>query len=157
MQRGYLNQKAHEPAQALADFRAAEASSQRASAAMAFASELRARTDRELNSVLYLGSGLVGFLAVHNREADSDELNRILASVYRYGHHIRNLALAVGYRITYVYPTMKAETRTNPKVVATGGLAPLFAQGAADLFDAVEEDLTMQGLVLIHQFNKDTP
>lgn len=90
-------------------FRAAEASSQRASAAMAFASELRARTDRELNSVLYLSSGLVGFLAVHHQEADSDELNRILASVYRYGHHIRNLALAVGYRITYVYPRIGNE------------------------------------------------
>ena len=85
-------------------FRAAEASSQRAGAALAFASELRARTDRELNSVLYLGSGIVGFLAVHNKQTDREEFNRILASVYRYGRHIRNLALAVGYRVTYVYP-----------------------------------------------------
>ena len=85
-------------------FRAAEAGSQRAGAALAFASELRARTDRELNSVLYLGSGMVGFLAVHNKQTDREEFNRILASVYRYGRHIRNLALAVGYRVTYVYP-----------------------------------------------------
>ena len=40
------------------------------------------------------------------------------------------------------------------KVIATGGLAPLFAQGT-DLFNAVEDDLTMHGLVLIHEFNKE--
>jgi type III pantothenate kinase len=40
------------------------------------------------------------------------------------------------------------------KVIATGGLAPLFAQGF-DLFSAVENDLTMQGLVLIDRFNKE--
>jgi type III pantothenate kinase len=40
------------------------------------------------------------------------------------------------------------------KVVATGGLAPLFEQGT-DVFDAVEDDLTMHGLVLIHRYNKE--
>ena len=36
--------------EAILHFRAAEAASQKSSAALAFASELRARTDRELNS-----------------------------------------------------------------------------------------------------------
>ena len=40
------------------------------------------------------------------------------------------------------------------KVIATGGLAALFAQGT-DTFDAIEDDLTMHGLVLIHALNKD--
>lgn len=40
------------------------------------------------------------------------------------------------------------------KVIATGGLASLFAQGT-DLFDAIEDDLTMHGLVLITAYNKD--
>ncbi len=40
------------------------------------------------------------------------------------------------------------------KVIATGGLATLFAQGT-DLFHKVEDDLTMHGLVLIHVFNKE--
>lgn len=40
------------------------------------------------------------------------------------------------------------------KVIATGGLASLFAQGT-DLFDAIEDDLTMHGLVLINAYNKD--
>lgn len=41
------------------------------------------------------------------------------------------------------------------KVIATGGLASLFAQGF-DLFAAVEDDLTMHGLVLINRLNKET-
>ncbi len=42
------------------------------------------------------------------------------------------------------------------KVIATGGLASLFAQGT-ELFDSIEDDLTMHGLVLINALNKDTP
>ena len=40
------------------------------------------------------------------------------------------------------------------RVIATGGLAPLFEQ-AANLFDVFEEDLTMHGLTVIHRYNKD--
>ena len=90
--------------EAILHFRASEAASQKSSAALAFASELRARTDRELNSVLYLGSGLISYLAVHNDQTDTTEFNRILEAVYGYSHHIRNLALAIGYRIAHVYP-----------------------------------------------------
>ncbi len=42
------------------------------------------------------------------------------------------------------------------KIVATGGLAPLFQQ-SVDLFDTFEEDLTMHGLTVIHQHNKEHP
>jgi type III pantothenate kinase len=41
------------------------------------------------------------------------------------------------------------------KVIATGGLASLFAQGTA-LFQSIEDDLTMHGLVLINDYNKET-
>ena len=39
-------------------------------------------------------------------------------------------------------------------VIATGGLASLFAQGT-ELFHRVEDDLTMHGLVLINAYNKE--
>ena len=39
------------------------------------------------------------------------------------------------------------------KVVGTGGLAPLFAS-AENLFDVIEDDLTMHGLIVIHEHNK---
>ncbi|MDP2086150.1 MAG: type III pantothenate kinase [Gemmobacter sp.] len=48
---------------------------------------------------------------------------------------------------------IRAERDRPMKVVATGGLAPLFEQGT-DVFDAVEDDLTMHGLVLIHDHNR---
>ena len=40
------------------------------------------------------------------------------------------------------------------KIVGTGGLAPLFAQGDV-LFDVIHEDLTIHGLTVIHRHNKD--
>jgi type III pantothenate kinase len=48
---------------------------------------------------------------------------------------------------------IRAERGRPMKVVATGGLAPLFAQGTA-VFDSIEDDLTMHGLVLIHTYNQ---
>ena len=50
---------------------------------------------------------------------------------------------------------IKEEYGRPMKVIGTGGLAPLFAQ-AENLFDVIEDDLTMHGLTVIHQFNKDT-
>jgi type III pantothenate kinase len=49
---------------------------------------------------------------------------------------------------------VRKERPDGAKVIATGGLASLFAQGT-DLFQAIEDDLTMHGLVLIHNYNKD--
>ena len=49
---------------------------------------------------------------------------------------------------------IRAERDRPMKVIATGGLAPLFDQ-AEDLFDAFEDDLTMHGLTVIHRYNKD--
>ncbi|NAZ35795.1 type III pantothenate kinase [Rubellimicrobium sp. CFH 75288] len=50
---------------------------------------------------------------------------------------------------------IEAERGRPMRTVATGGLAPLF-DGADDLFDGVESDLTMHGLTVIHRFNKET-
>ncbi len=49
---------------------------------------------------------------------------------------------------------IKAERDRDMKVIGTGGLAALF--GASDvLFDRIEDDLTMHGLTVIHQYNKE--
>ncbi|AWD20322.1 type III pantothenate kinase [Fuscovulum blasticum] len=50
---------------------------------------------------------------------------------------------------------VRKERPRPSKVIATGGLASLFAQGT-DLFHSIEDDLTMHGLVLINDFNKET-
>lgn len=49
---------------------------------------------------------------------------------------------------------MKDERGAPMKVIATGGLAPLFDQGF-DLFDAIDDDLTVHGLRLIYDYNKE--
>ena len=49
---------------------------------------------------------------------------------------------------------IRAERDRPMQIIGTGGLAPLFAQGEA-LFDAIEDDLTMHGLTVIHRFNRE--
>jgi len=67
-------------------------------------SSLRARLSRELNSVLYLTSGMSSYLAVRHDSLERKEVEAILAGLYREARHVRNLAIAVGFRLTYVYP-----------------------------------------------------
>jgi diguanylate cyclase (GGDEF)-like protein len=73
-------------------------------AAVEFANQLRARADRELNSVIYLMSGLSSYLTVRHRSLDPGELENMLASLFATSRHVRNFGVAVGYRLTYVYP-----------------------------------------------------
>jgi diguanylate cyclase (GGDEF)-like protein len=73
------------------------------SAVLNHASTLRAALDTELNSTLYLASGLVGYVEVH-RQLNKDETQRVLASIFRQGHHLRNIGLAPGNRLDFVYP-----------------------------------------------------
>lgn len=49
---------------------------------------------------------------------------------------------------------IRAEYEKPMRIIGTGGLAPLFEQGQT-LFDTVEDDLTMHGLTVIHDFNKE--
>ncbi|MCG3266484.1 type III pantothenate kinase [Yoonia sp. I 8.24] len=49
---------------------------------------------------------------------------------------------------------IKAERDAPMKVIATGGLAPLFQQ-ADNLFDSYDDDLTMHGLTVINKYNKE--
>jgi len=49
---------------------------------------------------------------------------------------------------------IKAERGRPMTVISTGGLAPLFQQGHA-MFDVFEDDLTMHGLTVIHDYNEE--
>ncbi|HOD34389.1 MAG TPA: type III pantothenate kinase [Syntrophales bacterium] len=48
---------------------------------------------------------------------------------------------------------MKAEVKSNPKVIATGGLAGVIAPETSNI-DIVDENLTLEGLRIIHLKNK---
>ena len=56
--------------------------------------------------------------------------------------------------VRHVCQQIKEEYGRPMKIVGTGGLAPLFAQGDV-LFDTIEDDLTMHGLTVIYQYNKE--
>ena len=71
---------------------------------ISYASLLRARAERELNSLLYLNSGLGSYLVVRNKNIQAKEVNDILAVLYRSSRHVRNFGIAIGYRLTFVYP-----------------------------------------------------
>ena len=88
----------------LARYHQAEINAERHAKTLAFASELRARADRELNSVLYLASGVVGFLVARQLQPDPKEIDHILSIVHSYGRHVRNFTISIGTKITYVYP-----------------------------------------------------
>jgi type III pantothenate kinase len=49
---------------------------------------------------------------------------------------------------------IRAERETPMKVIGTGGLSTLFAQGT-DVLEVIDTDLTIHGLVLIDALNKD--
>ncbi|WBU57044.1 type III pantothenate kinase [Paracoccus sediminicola] len=49
---------------------------------------------------------------------------------------------------------IREERGLEMKVVATGGLAPLFEQGTT-VFDGIEDDLTVHGLRLIYDYNTE--
>ena len=51
---------------------------------------------------------------------------------------------------------IKGEAGKPMRIIGTGGLAPLFAQGEK-LFDTIEDDLTMHGLTVINTYNKENP
>ena len=83
---------------------AADRESERRLDTVSRAAALRAKVERELNSVLYLSSGLGSYLTVRRDSLQSKEVTDILAVLHRSSRHIRNFGIAVGYRLTYVYP-----------------------------------------------------
>lgn len=64
----------------------------------------RANLTRELSSVLYLSSGLRSYLTVRHASMAGDEVQLILADLYRSAAHVRNFGVAVGLHLSYVYP-----------------------------------------------------
>ncbi len=51
---------------------------------------------------------------------------------------------------------IKAEDGRAMKVIATGGLASLFAEGT-DIIDTIDQDLTLRGLLSIYRANRPSP
>ena len=57
-------------------------------------------------------------------------------------------------QVEAIVSRMKAGSKTNPKVIATGGLSTLIAS-ESNVIDVVDPFLTLKGLQLIYQRNKE--
>lgn len=67
-------------------------------------STLRTRFEQELNSLIYLSSGIGSYLIVRNENLQEKEINEILAVLHQSSHLIKNFGIAIGYRLKYIYP-----------------------------------------------------
>ncbi len=65
--------------------------------------EYRASLEGELNATLYLTNGLTAYVAQRTR-LDPDVAQAMLKALHGHARHTRNIGLAPGNRITYVYP-----------------------------------------------------
>jgi diguanylate cyclase (GGDEF)-like protein len=72
--------------------------------ALAAASSLGTALNHELSSVLHLSSGLHAYVMTHAHEIDSIDVERMLSFLYGSARHVRNFGIAVGDRLTYVFP-----------------------------------------------------
>lgn len=77
-----------------------------------YGESLRAGVDRELNSLLFISNGLASYLTVYKDELNSKKINAILKDLWSRAKLVRNLGIAVGYRLTYVYPV-----KGNEKII----------------------------------------
>ncbi len=55
--------------------------------------------------------------------------------------------------VDHIVSKMREEVKTDPRVVATGGLAPLIAE-VSNSIEVVDELLTIQGLKIIFERNR---
>jgi diguanylate cyclase len=77
--------------------------------AAAYGNVLRSEMDRELNSLLFISNGLSSFIKVYRNHLETEKVQAILADLWAQAQHVRNLAVAVDYKLTYVYPEKSNE------------------------------------------------
>ena len=97
------------------------------SSAVRTVAQYRAALEGELNSSLYLTDGLVAYVKTHvSMEAHLLEL--MLKTLYEQARNVRNIGLAPGNRLTYVYPL-----ESNEKAIG------IYYPDLADQWPAVEQ------------------
>lgn len=88
----------------LIEAQAAKAQAQQRIEANNYTSVLKSKVDRELNSLLFISGGLSSYLTVYHNNIEPDKVQAILADLYARSKHVRNLAVAVNFKLTYVFP-----------------------------------------------------
>jgi diguanylate cyclase (GGDEF)-like protein len=74
-----------------------------------YTTALKSKVDRELNALLFVSSGLSSYLTIYHQHLERQKVENLLADLYARTKNVRNLAVAVGYKITYMYPVKSNE------------------------------------------------
>lgn len=90
--------------------RSEEQASKRHMETLSYATTLRVRLERELNALLSLSNGLSAYLVVRNDSLKAGEINDILSVLHGRSRHVRNFAVAIGFRVRYIQPLEGNET-----------------------------------------------
>lgn len=77
---------------------------QQQDAMLSFVSQVSSHVSGEMSSTLAHNEAFVSYLAVRHDTLHPDEVNAILEEMFRSMSNVRNISLAIGYRITYVQP-----------------------------------------------------
>lgn len=70
----------------------------------AVAGQLRALLETEINAPLYLSTGLVAYIQAAQGKVSAAEFALLLPALYQQARHLRNLGIAPGNKLTYIYP-----------------------------------------------------
>jgi len=89
---------------AILDLEANRLEARRSVELVSFGALLQAQLTRELRGALSLTSGLKSYLAVREGRLDPREVQAILENLYGETRYARNIGIAVGYRVTYLFP-----------------------------------------------------
>jgi diguanylate cyclase (GGDEF)-like protein len=79
-----------------------------------YGSLLWTEVDRELNSLLFISNGMASFISAYRDDLRPEKIKFILKDLWERSKHVRNLGVAVGYKLTYVYPEAN-----NLKIIGT--------------------------------------
>lgn len=80
---------------------------------LTIADKLRAQLETELNIPLYLTVGLASYITAKAGQIADDELNILLPGLIRQAKHIRNIGIAPGNRLNYIFPLAGNEQALN--------------------------------------------
>lgn len=73
-------------------------------AVLRHAGVLRAMLESELNATVHLATGVESYIVARNGRIDGREMDQMLSVIYARGQHYRNVGIAPGNRLSYVYP-----------------------------------------------------
>tara|TARA_R110002126_G_scaffold144276_17_gene290354 strand:+ start:2455 stop:4374 length:1920 start_codon:yes stop_codon:yes gene_type:complete len=80
---------------------------------VASAGQLKALLESELNIPLYLTVGLASYIKASDGEVDEAQLDVLLPGLVQQAKHIRNIGVAPGNRLQYLYPLAGNERALN--------------------------------------------